>query len=377
MSVRTEEQNELAGALRKLLSDLSDEHRIRSVADTESGVDDVLWARLREFGLVGMTVQESAGGQGGGLADLAVAFEETGRALACVPLLSVSVALAVLDAVGNEPSLAAIHRLCGGEQRATLALAEGRQGWRAEGLATRAEPDGEGWTVSGEKAYVLDGATADELIVVACIDDELALFAVDAGASGVTNTPVAGLDLTRRFSTISLAGVAASLLARGPVASVAVLQGLAAAAVLLAAEQVGGAQRCLEAAVEYAKVREQFGVPIGSFQAIKHKCADMLVLVEGARALFTGAAVALDADEADALGLASSAKAYCSDAYVHCAEENIQIHGGIGFTWDHPAHLYLRRAKSTEVLFGSPVEHRERVVALLEAAAAGGFGGDC
>jgi alkylation response protein AidB-like acyl-CoA dehydrogenase len=379
MSVRTEEQDGLAAALRTLLGDLSGEHRVREVADTGPGIDERLWARLRDVGLVGLAVPESAGGQGGAVADLAVAFEECGRVLACVPLLSVSLALAVLeglvdavDGVDGEPARAALARLCAGQRRATLALAEGRRGWRLDGLGTRATHSEDGWVVSGEKAYVLDGATADDLLVVAVAGSGPVLLLVDAGAAGVTVTAVPGLDITRRIASVRLADARATLLADGAGAADAVLRGLDVAAVLLAAEQVGGAQRCLEAAVEYAGVREQFGVRIGSFQAIKHKCADMLVLVESARALMRAAATALDSGDPAADQLASSAKAYCSEAYVACAGENIQIHGGIGFTWEHTAHLYLRRAKSSEVLFGTPAEHRERVLSLIESETAGG-----
>jgi alkylation response protein AidB-like acyl-CoA dehydrogenase len=374
MAVRTEEQDGLASALRTLLADLSSEQRVRLVADTDSGLDERLWARLRDVGLLGLAVPESSGGQGGGVADLAVAFEECGRALACVPLLSASVALAVLeglvDAVDSARARTALERLCAGERRATLALAEGRRGWRLDGLSSHVTHDADGWVVSGGKEYVLDGATADDLLVVAVAEGVPVLLMVDAATDGVGVTAVPGLDITRRIASVRMVDARATLLADGAGVVAAVAHGLDVAAVLLAAEQVGGAQRCLEVAVAYAKVREQFGVPIGSFQAIKHKCADMLVLVEGARALMEAAATALDSGATDADQLVSSAKAYCSEAYVACAGESIQIHGGIGFTWEHAAHLYLRRAKSTEMLFGSPAEHRERVVSLIEAETA-------
>jgi acyl-CoA dehydrogenase len=374
MAVRTEEQDGLASALRALLADLSSEQRVRLAADTDSGLDERLWARLRDVGLLGLAVPESSGGQGAGVADLAVAFEECGRALACVPLLSASVALAVLeglvDAVDSAPARTALERLCAGERRATLALAEGRRGWRLDGVSSHVTRDADGWVVSGGKEYVLDGATADDLLVVAVAEGVPVLLMVDAATDGVVVTAVPGLDITRRIASVRMVDARATLLADGAGVVAAVAHGLDVAAVLLAAEQVGGAQRCLEVAVAYAKVREQFGVPIGSFQAIKHKCADMLVLVEGARALMEAAATALDSGAIDADQLVSSAKAYCSEAYVACAGESIQIHGGIGFTWEHAAHLYLRRAKSTEMLFGSPAEHRERVVSLIEAETA-------
>jgi alkylation response protein AidB-like acyl-CoA dehydrogenase len=363
--VRTDEQRQLAESLRALLEAESPEPRVRDVAGTATGVDEPLWRRLRELGVVGLGVPEESGGQGGGIADLAVAFAEAGRALACVPLLSVSAALAVLAVTDTDPARAALRRLAGGERRATPALAEGGR-WSADGLTTRVGPDG---TVTGRKEYVLDAATAAEYVVLAAGATGPVLVLVDRDGPGVEVREAAGLDTTRRFGTVTLTGAQATVLASGDAAVAAVATGLDRAAVLLATEQAGGARRCLDDSVAYARVREQFGAPIGSFQSIKHRCADMLLLVEGAEAVAGAAGAALDAGVTgpELELLVGSAGSYCAEAFVACAGENIQIHGGIGFTWEHSAHLFLRRAKSGAALFGGPARYRERVVAGLEA----------
>ncbi|HYI61095.1 MAG TPA: acyl-CoA dehydrogenase, partial [Acidimicrobiales bacterium] len=205
----------------------------------------------------------------------------------------------------------------------------------------------------------LDGHTASLILVAARTPKGVSLFAVDGDASGLTRTALQTMDQTRKQAKVEFSNTPARLIGTEGEGGSALGKTLDLAAVALAAEQVGGAQKCLEMAVEYAKVRVQFGRPIGSFQAIKHKCADMLLEVESAKsaAYYAGWAAAEDSDELPVV--ASLAKAYCSDAYFHAAAENIQIHGGIGFTWEHPAHLYFKRAKSTELLFGDPTYHRE------------------
>jgi alkylation response protein AidB-like acyl-CoA dehydrogenase len=207
--------------------------------------------------------------------------------------------------------------------------------------------------------FVLDGNVANLLVVAARTPAGLSLFAVEGDAPGLTRTPLATMDQTRKQARLELAGVAGQLIGADGGASAGLSRTLDLAAVALAAEQVGGAQRCLDMSVEYAKERVQFGRPIGSFQAIKHKCADMLLEVESAKsaAYYAGWAAAESSDELPVV--ASLAKAYCSDAYFHAAAENIQIHGGIGFTWEHDAHLYFKRAKSSELLLGDPTYHRE------------------
>jgi alkylation response protein AidB-like acyl-CoA dehydrogenase len=207
--------------------------------------------------------------------------------------------------------------------------------------------------------FVLDGHVANLLVVAARTPAGLGLFAVEGDAPGLTRTPLATMDQTRKQARLELAGTPGRLIGADGGASAGLSRTLDLAAVALAAEQVGGAQRCLDMSVEYAKERVQFGRPIGSFQAIKHKCADMLLEVESAKsaAYYAGWAAAESSDELPVV--ASLAKAYCSDAYFHAAAENIQIHGGIGFTWEHDAHLYFKRAKSSELLLGDPTYHRE------------------
>jgi alkylation response protein AidB-like acyl-CoA dehydrogenase len=218
---------------------------------------------------------------------------------------------------------------------------------------------GDGWRLTGTKMFVLDGHTADLIIVAARTGAGVSLFAVEGDASGLTRTPLATLDQTRKQARLTFDSTPAQLLGAEGAGWPVISRVLDLAAVALAAEQVGGAARVLEMSVEYAKVRVQFGRPIGSFQAIKHKAADMLVEVESAKsAAYYGLWAASELND-ELPTVASLAKAYCSDAYVHCAAENIQIHGGIGFTWEHPAHLYFKRAKSSQLFFGDPTYHRE------------------
>ncbi|HUD16153.1 MAG TPA: acyl-CoA dehydrogenase, partial [Acidimicrobiales bacterium] len=213
--------------------------------------------------------------------------------------------------------------------------------------------------LSGQKLYVLDGHAADLVLVAARTPAGVSVFAVERGAPGFTATSLTTMDQTRKQTRIEFSGTPARLVGEDGGAGPALSRTLDLAAVALAAEQVGGAQRCLDMAVDYAKTRIQFGRPIGSFQAIKHKCADMLLEVESAKsaAYYAGWAAAEDSDELPVV--ASLAKSYCSEAYFHAAAENIQIHGGIGFTWEHDAHLYFKRAKSSELLLGDPSYHRE------------------
>ncbi|CAB4853161.1 unannotated protein [freshwater metagenome] len=207
--------------------------------------------------------------------------------------------------------------------------------------------------------FVLDGHTADLVIVAARTGKGVSLFAVEGGAAGLTRTALSTMDQTRKQAKLEFANVAGTLIGTEGEGWTVLSRVLDLAAVGLAAEQVGGAQKVLEMAVEYAKVRVQFGRPIGSFQAIKHKCADMLLEVESAKsAAYYGMWCAAELND-ELPSVASLAKAYCSEAYFHATAENIQIHGGIGFTWEHPAHLYFKRAKSSELLFGDPTYHRE------------------
>jgi len=254
-----------------------------------------------------------------------------------------------------------------GSTIATLAWVENPTEWATGSPSTTAKRSGDGYTIDGTKTLALDGHTVSLILVVAQADGGPSLFAVDASASGLIRRKLETLDLTRKVAALEFAGTPGRLIADESAAAGILERTLRLAAVALAAEQVGAAQKCLDMSVEYAKLRVQFGRPIGSFQAIKHKCADMLLEVELARSAAYYAAWAA-ANGSDQLPLlASLAKAYCSDAFANAATENIQIHGGIGFTWEHDAHLYYRRAKSTEQFLGSPSEHRDLLAQRLLA----------
>ncbi|MGI8491542.1 MAG: acyl-CoA dehydrogenase family protein [Acidimicrobiales bacterium] len=358
----SEEQEELRNAVRRFLDDKSPETEVRRLMETEEGFDPAVWKQMAEqLGLQGLIIPEEFGGSGYSYVELIVVLEEMGRALLCAPYFS-SVALAanLLLASGDDDAKKDyLSGIAAGTTIATVALAESSGRWDEEGVTLAASGSGADWALTGEKLYVLDGHTADLVLVAARSDAGVSVFAVESGASGFAATALSTMDQTRKQAKLTFDATPARLIGSEGSGWAAVSKMLDLAAVALAAEQVGGAQRVLDMSVEYAKVRVQFGRPIGSFQAIKHKCADMLLEVESAKsaAYYAGWAAAEDNDELPVV--ASLAKSYCSEAYFHAAAENIQIHGGIGFTWEHPAHLYFKRAKSSELLFGDPTYHRE------------------
>jgi alkylation response protein AidB-like acyl-CoA dehydrogenase len=358
----SEEQEELRRVLRQFLESKSPEAAVRSQMASEPGFDRTLWSQMADqLGLQGIAVPEAYGGSGFSLVELAVVLEEMGRSLLCSPYLS-SVVLAgsALLESGDESAMKRfLPGIASGDTVAALALTEPAGRWDGAGVEAVAEADGDGWRITGTKSYVLDGAAADLLLVAArSAAGGISLFAVDGNAPGMTRTQLPTLDQTRKQARLDMSDVPAELVGADGGAWAVVQRVLELAAVGLAAEQVGGAQRCLDMAVDYAKVRVQFGRPIGSFQAIKHKCADMLVRVESARSAAYYAAWCA-AERNDELPLmASLAKSYCSEAYFSVAADNIQVHGAIGFTWEHPAHLYFKRAKTSELLFGDPTYHR-------------------
>jgi alkylation response protein AidB-like acyl-CoA dehydrogenase len=357
-----DEQEELRATTRKFLEDKSSEAAVREQMETEAGYDEAVWRQMGEqMGLQGLVIPEELGGSGYGYIELIVILEEMGRSLLCAPFFS-TVVLAgnTLVHCGDEAAQKDyLPGIAAGETIATLAFTEENGRWDAEGIGATATADGDAWKLDGTKMYVLDGHTASLLIVAARTDAGVSLFAVEGDAAGLTRTALSTMDQTRKQAKVELVDVPGRLIGTDGAGWSVLDRVLDLAAVALAAEQVGGAQKCLEMAVEYAKDRVQFGRPIGSFQAIKHKCADMLLEVESAKsaAYYAGWCAAELNDELPST--ASLAKAYCSEAYFHAAAENIQIHGGIGFTWEHPAHLYFKRAKSSELLFGDPTYHRE------------------
>jgi alkylation response protein AidB-like acyl-CoA dehydrogenase len=289
-----------------------------------------------------------------------------GRALLCAQYFSTVVlaADAILNAGTDDQKKALLPGIASGETIATLAFTEPNGRWDASGIEMEASGSGDSTTLSGTKMFVIDGHTANVIVVAARTagssgEDGISFFTVDGDAAGLTRTPLATMDQTRKQARLDFENVAASPLGEASAGWPALSKTLDQAAVGLANEMVGGAQKVLEMSVEYAKVRVQFGRPIGSFQAIKHKCADMLLEVESGKSAAYYAAWAAAEDNDELPVAASLAKAYCSDAYFHAAAENIQIHGGIGFTWEHDAHLYFKRAKSSEILLGDATYHRE------------------
>ncbi len=370
----SDEQRELAATLRRFLQDKSPSSEVRRLMATPEGYDPQTWAQLAgQLGLQGLAVPEKYGGSGAGPVELAIVCEEMGRALLCAPYFSTAVLAAhALLASGDQGAAEEfLPALAEGATIATLAVCEDSGTWTTDGVQTTARRSGDGYVLDGSKSFVLDGHTADLLLVVAQADGGPSLFAVAGDAGGLSRRLLETLDMTRKQAALTLEGVPGRLIGAEGSAEDVVRRTLRLAAVALAAEQVGGAQRCLDMSVEYAKIRMQFGRPIGSFQAIKHMCADLLLEVESARSTAYYAAWAAE-EGSDELPLASSlAKAFCSEAYFRAAADNIQIHGGIGFTWEHDAHLYYRRAKSAELMLGTPEQHREIAATYLIDGAGG------
>ncbi|MFF7474197.1 acyl-CoA dehydrogenase family protein [Streptomyces sp. NPDC008092] len=373
----TDAHEELRATLRRFLADKAPSEAVRRSMESADGHDPVLWRRMAdELGLPGVPLPEEYGGFGGGPVELGLVLEELGRALLPSPYFA-TVALAgqALAVSGDETAKARwLPGIADGSLTGTLALAEESGSWHVEDVRAEAVPDGGGTgdRVSGTKMFVVDGHSADLLLIVARAATGPRLFAVEGTAPGVTRTRLDTLDPTRRLARIDLDGAPAQPVGPTAADATAYLRRVTdLAMVALAAEQAGGAQACLEAAVAYAKIRVQFGRPIGSFQAVKHKCADALVKVEAARsAVYHALSAAADlpqpgeSSESPVSAAAAVAAVCCSDAYTHAAKENIQIHGGIGYTWEHDAHLHLKRAKSSEQLLGSPATHRRRLAGL-------------
>ena len=358
----TEEQDELRSTIRAFMEAKSSEEAVREQMETEKGFDADVWKQMAEqMGLQGLHIPEEFGGSGFGFVELGIVLEEMGRALLCAPFFS-SVVLAantLLHSGDDAAKAAHLPGIASGETIATLAYTEPSGKWDESGITMAASGSAGSYTLTGTKSFVIDGHTADLIIVAARTGAGVSLFTVSGDAAGLTRTPLSTMDQTRKQAKLDFSNTPATLLGTEGNGWDVLSTVLDLAAVGLAAEQVGGAQFVLEMAVQYAKDRVQFGRPIGSFQAIKHKCADMLLEVESAKsAAYYGLWCASEMND-ELASTASLAKAYCSEAYFHATAENIQIHGGIGFTWEHPAHLYFKRAKSSELMFGDPTYHRE------------------
>ena len=360
------EQTELRDSVRRFLADRAPLTRVRELMDACDATDAQVWQHAAaQLGLQAIAIPEEYGGAGFSFVEQAIILEELGAALYTGPYLASAVLAATALMAGSDE--AAKHDLlpgiASGETVATVAFTEDDGSWDPETIGLSASAHGDGWVLDGHKSFVLDGATAGLLLVVGRTGAGLSLFAVDGSAGGLTRTSLATLDQTRKLARCEFSSVAGRLIGSpgdAPLAKV-----LDVAAIALAAEQLGGAQRALDMAVGYAKIRHQFGRPIGSFQAIKHRCADLLTEVESLRSAVVYAAAAVAEDSPEVPMLASLVKALASDTYFHVAAENIQIHGGIGFTWEHDAHLYFKRAKSSELFLGDGSYHRERLAARI------------
>jgi alkylation response protein AidB-like acyl-CoA dehydrogenase len=341
--------------------------------ETEDGYDPAVWSQMADqLGLQSITIPEEYGGSGFSYVELIVILEEMGSALLCAPYFA-TVALAanaLLTSGDDSAKKDLLPGLASGETIGTLAITEDNGRWDFEGVALQASGSGGAWTLDGHKSFVIDGHIANLILVAARTSAGLSLFAVEGDASGLTRTSLPTMDQTRKQARLVFESTPARLIGTDGGAADSLTKTLDLAAVALAAEQVGGAQHCLDSSVDYAKNRIQFGRPIGSFQAIKHKCADMLVDLEWARSASQAALEAFDDADGAAAGeadwRASMAKAVCSEALRNAAKANVQIHGGIGFTWEDSAHLYFRRARTDEVMFGTPAQHWDRLSALAK-----------
>ncbi len=367
------EQDELRRTARAVLARECPMSLVRAHLDAPGGAADSLWKAMAGAGWMGLGFGEDVGGAGLGLVEQVVLLEELGRALAPGPYFAtVMLGGAAIDLAGDAAQRRRwLPGIASGATRATLAFLEDVERWDAAAIRLAAEPDGDGVRLRGTKRFVLEAACADWIVVAARRGDgdaNVALVAIEAGSPGLAVAPVALLDGTRKLATLRFDGVRVGRGALLPGGWPALARVLDRAKVGLCAEMIGAAAGVLERSVAYVKTREQFGQPIGSFQAVQHKCADMLVALEGAKSATYAAAWALQEDEPDAPVAAATAKAITSDAFAKIAADGIQLHGGQGFTWEQDLHLFYKRAKASERLFGDGAWNREIVArALVDA----------
>jgi alkylation response protein AidB-like acyl-CoA dehydrogenase len=362
----TADQTLLRNAARAFLDEHCSPAVVRALADDPRGESEATWKEMAQLGWLGLSLPEDAGGAGLGMVETAILLEELGRAAYPGPYAPTMLAATAIERAGAPAQRARwLPAIAGGATRATVALLERELDWDPAATTTRAERTGDGWRLSGLKEFVPWAHVADILLVPARAPEGVTLFVVESGAAGVRLVPRPGMDLALRQATVVLDGVTLGAEAQlgAADAGTPLLEALVRrAAVGAAAEMLGAARRCLEMSVEYAKVREQFGQPIGSFQAIRHRCAEMLLAVENSHAATYYAAWALDAGSEDQEVAASVAKAYVGEAARSVCGDAIQVHGGIGFTWEYDLHLYFKRAKALEPMYGDADWHRERIV---------------
>ncbi|MGV0597517.1 acyl-CoA dehydrogenase family protein [Mycolicibacterium porcinum] len=361
----TDEQAQLRTAVRKFCADNFDEQTVRTLMESEPRFDPKVWARLgAELGVLGLAVPEADGGAGGTLVDQAIAVEELGAALACGPVFgTVLLAIPALVAASTGPVRdELLGALAEGTRTATFAVPDRAGAFDPATVNVAVAEDG---SLTGTVERVVDGGVGEVLLVAATGPGGIALYAVEAADPGVQRTPLVTLDLTRPQATVSLSAAAAQLVAGPDEAERVITHAFQVGSALLAAEQVGAAQHLLDLSVEYAKSRLQFGRQIGSFQAVKHRLADCLVDLEHARSATYHAVWALTDGTDDPALAVSIAQAIASAAFAKVAADTIQVHGGIGFTWEHQAHLYFKRATTDAALLGSAEAHRSRVAELV------------
>ncbi|HYB71494.1 MAG TPA: acyl-CoA dehydrogenase family protein [Candidatus Bathyarchaeia archaeon] len=369
----SEDQVLLRNSVRAALDEQCTPAHVRAMATDERGYGEALWHEMAKLGWLGLPFAEEQGGAGLGVVELCLVLEEMGRAAYPGPYF----ASVVLGGLGLQLGGSGAQKerwlpaIASGQARASAALLEETLDWDPASTTATATRSGDGWRLSGVKRFVPWAHAADVVLVPARAPEGLSLFLVDPRAAGVTLAPMVGIDLTTRWSEMRLDGAAVrgDALVGAPGAAGPVLEALLRrAAVCASAEMLGAARRCLDMSVGYVKVREQFGQLIGSFQAIRHRCAEMLLAVESSHSAVYYAAWALTAGAEDAAMAASVCKSYVSEAARQVCGDAIQVHGGIGFTWEYDLHLYFKRAKSLEPLYGDAVHHRELLIRGLTGA---------
>lgn len=361
-------QKLLREAARATLSQNCPLTRVRERMASQELHDKSLWQIIADQGWVGLHLDESSGGLGLGLIELTVVAEEMGRACLPCPFLATTWAATLLAHVANSEHASNLSSMADGSLTASVALMDQDSDWDVEHVQTQLNSTPAGWQLSGLKTMVLDAAEVDVLLCVVRKENELAVVSVSAGASGVTYTQTRVLDATRKLYDVSFDGVAISpkdIIAVGDPAVLAIEYSTRVATLAACAEMLGAMQWIRETTLDYAKTRKQFDRTIGSYQAVQHQCADMLLMTESARAATYYAAWALSVNAPDSIKSVAITKAYCSDAGREVAHRGVQVHGGIGFTWEHDLHLFLKRIKVCEFLFGDANWQREQIAKLI------------
>ncbi|MEO8036139.1 MAG: acyl-CoA dehydrogenase family protein [Acidobacteriota bacterium] len=359
-------QRLLKQSARELLSRECKAERVRQVMANEDAYDEALWRSIADQGWTGLGVPEAQGGLALGVVELAAVFEETGRVCMPGPFLSTTFAAALIARMGTaEQQTRYLEPIATGERKATVAILEQSASWDLDSIELSAALHHEVFVLSGEKHFVQDAAVADTIFCVARAGSELLVLPVEKESAGLSIRRTPSMDETRKSSVVTFDGVRVHHRNALPGDRASLQAAIDLATVALCAEMVGGMQWVLDTTVEYAKARQQFGRPIGSFQAVQHQCADMLLMTESSRSATYYAAWALTHDHPSASLAVSIAKAYCSDAYREVSNRGAQVHGGIGFTWEHDLQLYYKRSKASETLFGDATLHRERIAKLV------------